>query len=59
MLKINYFELNCVFVDPEKAYDKVPREEAWYCMSKSGLALKYVRIVQYMYDDSITAVRCA
>ena len=52
-------ELHCVFVDLEKAYDKVPREEVWYCMRKSGLAEKYVRIVQYMYDDSTTAVRCA
>ena len=52
-------ELLCVFVDLEKAYDKVPREEVWYCMRKSGLAEKYVRIVQYMYDDSTTAVRCA
>ena len=31
----------------------------WYCMRKSGLAEKYVRILQDMYDDSITAVRCA
>ena len=46
-------------VDLEKAYDKVPREEVWYCMRKSGLTEKYVRIVQDMYDDSITAVRCA
>ena len=46
-------------MDLEKAYDKVPREEVWYCMRKSGLAEKYVRIVQDMYDDSITAVRCA
>ena len=35
-------ELHCVFVD-QKAYDK-----------HSGLAEKYVRIVQDMYDDSIT-----
>ena len=28
-------------------------------MRKSGLAEKYVRIVQDMYDDSITAVMCA
>ena len=34
-------ELHCVFVDLEKAYDKVPREEVWYCMIKSGLAEKY------------------
>ena len=39
-------ELHCVFVDLEKAYDKVPREEVWYCMRKSGLAEKYMRIVQ-------------
>ena len=37
-------ELHCVFVDLEKAYDKVPREEMWYFMRKSGLAEKYVRI---------------
>ena len=46
-------------MDLEKAYDKVPREEVWYCMRKSGLAEKYVRIVQDMYDGSTTAVRCA
>ena len=52
-------ELHCVFVDLEKAYDKMPREEVWYCMRKSEWAEKYVRIVQDMYDESATAVRCA
>uniref|UniRef100_A0A3B4DPZ4 ribonuclease H n=1 Tax=Pygocentrus nattereri TaxID=42514 RepID=A0A3B4DPZ4_PYGNA len=52
-------ELHCVFVDLEKVYDRVPREELWYCMRKSGVAEKYVRMVQDMYEDSETVVRCA
>ncbi|KAJ8363293.1 hypothetical protein SKAU_G00121240 [Synaphobranchus kaupii] len=52
-------ELHSVFVDLEKAYDRVPREEVWYCMRKSGVAEKYVRSVQDMYEDSVTVVRCA
>ncbi|KAK3525567.1 hypothetical protein QTP70_000462 [Hemibagrus guttatus] len=52
-------ELHCVFVDLEKVYDRVPREELWYCMRKSGLAKKYVRVVQDMYERSRTVVRCA
>ncbi|KAI5619879.1 hypothetical protein C0J50_20645 [Silurus asotus] len=41
----------------EKAYDKVQREELWYCM-KSGVSEKYVRVVQDMYENSVTAVMC-
>ncbi|KAK3506867.1 hypothetical protein QTP70_030604 [Hemibagrus guttatus] len=48
-----------VFVDFEKAYDRVPREELWYCMRKSGVAETYVRVVQDMYERSRTVVRCA
>ncbi|KAK3569687.1 hypothetical protein QTP86_002622 [Hemibagrus guttatus] len=44
--------------DLEKAYDRVPREELWYCMRKSGVAEKYVRVVQDMYERSRTVVRC-
>ena len=56
----NYFEHSYInHGDLEKAYVKVARQEVWYCMRKSGLAEKYVRIVQYMYDGSTTAVSCA
>ena len=52
-------ELHCVFVDLEKAYYRVPREELWYCMRKSGIVKKYVQLVQDMYEVSKTVVRCA
>ena len=52
-------ELHCVFVDLEKAYDRVPGEELWYCMRKSGIVETYVLLVQDMYEESETVVRCA
>ena len=52
-------ELHCVFIDLEKAYDRVLREELCYCMRKSGIVEKYVQLVQDMYEESKTVVRCA
>ena len=52
-------ELHCVFVDLQKAYDRVLWEELWYCMRKSEIVEKYVQLVQDMYEGSETVVRCA
>ena len=52
-------ELHYVFVNLEEAYDRVPWEELWYCMRKSGIVEKYVQLVQDMYEGSKTVVRCA
>lgn len=30
-------EQYCVIGDLEKVYDRVPREELWYCVRKSGV----------------------
>ncbi|KAK3532174.1 hypothetical protein QTP86_009195 [Hemibagrus guttatus] len=38
-------ELHCLFVDLEKVYDRVPREELWYCMRKSGVAEKTLNFI--------------
>ena len=46
-------------MDLDKAYDRVPREELWYCMGKSGIVEKYVRLLQDMYEGRETVVRCA
>ena len=42
-------ELHCVFVDLEKAYDRVPWEELWYYMKKSGIVEKYVRLIFILF----------
>ncbi|KAK3516306.1 hypothetical protein QTP70_009434 [Hemibagrus guttatus] len=45
---------NRVLENLEKAYDRVPREELWYCMRKSGVAEKYVRVVQDSVMDQLS-----
>ncbi|MCJ8747432.1 hypothetical protein PDJAM_G00153520 [Pangasius djambal] len=42
-----------------KEVKKRVQAELWYCMRKSGVAEKYVRVVQDMYERSRTVVRCA
>ena len=44
---------------PSESLYRVLREELWYCMRKSGMAKKYVRLVQDMYEKSETVMRCA
>ena len=52
-------QLHCVFVDLEKACDRVSPEELRYCMRKSGIVEKYVQLVQDMFEGSEAVVRCA
>ena len=48
----------CVtFIDLEKAYDRVPREEIWRTMRERLIPEKYVKLVQDMYTGCRTKVR--
>ncbi len=49
--------LHLAFVDLEKAYDRVPRQEVWRCMREKEVAEKYVRMVQDMYGGARTQVQ--
>ena len=49
--------LHMVFIDLEKAYDRVPRQEVWRCMREKGTPEKYVRLVQDMYEGAKTKVK--
>lgn len=46
-------ELHCVFVGKRKHMkDRMTREELWYCMRKSEVAKKYVRLLQDICEDN-------
>ena len=52
-------EGHCAFIDLEKAYDRVPREEVWECLRLAETLECYIRIIQDMYDGATTTVRSA
>ena len=47
------------FIDLEKAYDRVPREELWECLRLAETSECYIRITKDMYDGATTTVRSA
>ena len=49
-------KLHMVFIDLEKAYDRVHRKLIWRCLRKKDVPEGYVTIIQYMYNDCETLV---
>ena len=52
-------DIHCVFTDLEKAFDRVPREELYWCMRDKGVPEECIRLVKDMYHQCETVVRCA
>ena len=50
-------ELYHVFVDLEKAYDRVPRDVIYWALRKKGATEKIVRVIEATYENAQTAVK--
>jgi hypothetical protein len=46
-----------VFIDLEKAYNKVPRNIIWRALQKHKVSTKYITLIKDMYDNVVTSVR--
>jgi hypothetical protein len=50
-------DLHMVFIDLEKAYDKVPRNIMWWALEKHKVPTKYITLIKDMHKDVVTCVR--
>jgi Reverse transcriptase (RNA-dependent DNA polymerase) len=46
-----------IFIDLEKAYDKIPRNIKWWALKKKLVPIKYVTLIKDMYTNIVTCVR--
>ena len=51
--------LQMVFINLEKAYDKVPIEVPWWVLEKKKITTRYIDLIKDMYDSSVITIRTA
>ncbi|PKA63965.1 hypothetical protein AXF42_Ash004977 [Apostasia shenzhenica] len=49
--------LHLIFIDLEKAYDKILREVFWRVLEKKGIYTAYTQVIKDMYEGAVTCVR--
>jgi hypothetical protein len=47
-------DFHMVFIDLEKAYDKLPRNVMWWALEKHKVPTKYITLIKDMYKDVVT-----
>jgi hypothetical protein len=50
-------DLHLIFIDLEKAYDKVSRNVMWWTLQKHKVSSKYITLIKNMYDNVVISVR--
>jgi hypothetical protein len=49
-------DLHIVFINLEKAYEKIPRNVMWWVLDKHKVPTKYVTLIKDMYNNAMTSV---
>jgi hypothetical protein len=50
-------DLHMIFIDLEKAYDKVTRNVMWWALQKHKVSSKYITVIKDMYDNIVKSVQ--
>lgn len=49
-------DLQMVFINLEKAYNRIPRKVFWWVLEKKLIHVKYINITKNMYERAVTSV---
>ncbi|GMQ01954.1 hypothetical protein CsSME_00048401 [Camellia sinensis var. sinensis] len=50
-------DIHIVFIDLEKAYDRVSRDIIWWVLEKKGVTKGYIDVIRDMYEGMVTTIR--